>query len=688
MGFNGKITLMKRILFLLALLISLGAASQTIPGYTNIYNRYKWKAGAWDSTLHIPVYNGVPVGTRGSAWQADGAIAMDTTTGYPYVYQNGTWIKLAKFADIAAAYVFSNGITQTGTAVKLGGALTQHTSITGGSTYDFSVSGMGEAGLYSEQTTIQADDAFGQAFVTMTGTNIELFATDIGATKNSQVLIDDDSITIRANLGQINVPLLRNWTGIADTTHKKVMTWDTRNGRWEYSNWFGGGGSGTPGGSTTEIQYNNAGAFDGVSGVTSDGTNMTAGSGNFRATRPQITTSIDDANGNELIKVTATGSAVNEITLANAATGANPSLTASGGDTDVGFDITTKAAGTINLKGNATQAATVRLYEDTDDGTNYTSIKVPALAGNVALTLPSDDGEANDLLASNGSGVLSWGGVQPGRNDLRLTTETGVPVSTSDRTAQSTLYLTFHEGNHISLYNGTKWLDLTISEDIQLALSGLTSGKNYDVFAYNNSGTVALELSAAWTDDNTRADALIRVDGVLVKSGTNTRRYLGTIRTTSTTTTEDSKTKRFVWNNNNRVRRGMVVTEGTDSWSYTTGTWRQANGSSANQVEYVTGDASILVDANVLGLAYINNAVYGGVAIGLSSTTAPSGTYNLMYSGTGDEYATPTGAYNGQPGLGYFYLAWLERGGAGTCTFIGDNGANGGQTGLRAVIEN
>lgn len=34
------------------------------------------------------------------------------------------------------------------------------------------------------------------------------------------------------------------------------------------------GGGGTPGGSTTQIQYNNAGAFGGVSGATSDGTNI------------------------------------------------------------------------------------------------------------------------------------------------------------------------------------------------------------------------------------------------------------------------------------------------------------------------------------------------------------------------------------------------------------------------------
>jgi len=53
---------------------------------------------------------------------------------------------------------------------------------------------------------------------------------------------------------------------------------------------------------------------------------------------------IADANGNEELIFTATPSAVNEITLANAATGNNPTLTASGGDTNVGITLTPKGS--------------------------------------------------------------------------------------------------------------------------------------------------------------------------------------------------------------------------------------------------------------------------------------------------------------------------------------------------------
>jgi len=70
---------------------------------------------------------------------------------------------------------------------------------------------------------------------------------------------------------------------------------------------------------------------------------------NKTLTSPVIGTGINDTNGNELIKVTATSSAVNEVTLANAATTNNPTLSATGGDSNVGIDLTPKGLGAIKL---------------------------------------------------------------------------------------------------------------------------------------------------------------------------------------------------------------------------------------------------------------------------------------------------------------------------------------------------
>jgi hypothetical protein len=67
-------------------------------------------------------------------------------------------------------------------------------------------------------------------------------------------------------------------------------------------------------------------------------------------TNPKMSsgTSINDANGNELIKFpTAVGSAVNEITISNVASGGRPSIKASGNDTNVSLEIGGKGSGVI-----------------------------------------------------------------------------------------------------------------------------------------------------------------------------------------------------------------------------------------------------------------------------------------------------------------------------------------------------
>jgi len=66
--------------------------------------------------------------------------------------------------------------------------------------------------------------------------------------------------------------------------------------------------------------------------------------GRHSLTSPKVTTSINDSNGNEIIKTPATASAVNEITVANAATGNAPVISATGDDDKIPLGLTGKAA--------------------------------------------------------------------------------------------------------------------------------------------------------------------------------------------------------------------------------------------------------------------------------------------------------------------------------------------------------
>jgi hypothetical protein len=69
-------------------------------------------------------------------------------------------------------------------------------------------------------------------------------------------------------------------------------------------------------------------------------------------TSPRVGTSILDTNGNELMILTATGSAVNEITLANGSTG-NPATITASGETNTGIKISGKGTSGVTIS-NAT----------------------------------------------------------------------------------------------------------------------------------------------------------------------------------------------------------------------------------------------------------------------------------------------------------------------------------------------
>lgn len=273
----------------------------------------------------------------------------------------------------------------------------------------------------------------------------------------------------------------------------------------------------------------------------------------------------------------------------------------------------------------------------------------------------------------------------------RLTLTPGVPVTTADVIGAGTIYFTPFRGNHVALYNGSAWVGYTFTER-SLALA-VTSGKNYDVFLYDNAGTLTLELSAPWTNDTTRADAIALQDGVYVKSGAPTRRLVGTIRASGTNTTEDSGGgtttqvggKRFVWNAYNRVKRTLLVIDTTNNWAYGTDTWRQAGGVAGNKVEYVAGLSEDAVEAHTYGIVYaFGNALRAAkVGVGLDSTTAASGLVQGGFNAAGTGLYAPISAhYEGWPGIGYHALNWLERGADGTSTFLGDNGGDGQQSGV------
>jgi hypothetical protein len=262
--------------------------------------------------------------------------------------------------------------------------------------------------------------------------------------------------------------------------------------------------------------------------------------------------------------------------------------------------------------------------------------------------------------------------VNPATCDARLTLTSGVPVTTADVTGASTVYLTPYKGNQVALYTGARWLLHSLTE-IHLDLADLTAGKNYDVFLYDDSGTLTLSLSSAWTNDTTRANALAYQDGVRVLASDHTKRLMGTIRATAATTTEDSLLKRFVRNEQHQVLRlGRVYPSGT--WTYTTQTWRPQNNDANLSVGcLVDADNTITVQSTTVS----NND--GGhprkIGIAVDSTSALHANSSEVQIQVGNPNVTPAFA-RFSLGEGYHVIRTLEWNlAAGTTTWYGGPGS-------------
>lgn len=219
-----------------------------------------------------------------------------------------------------------------------------------------------------------------------------------------------------------------------------------------------------------------------------------------------------------------------------------------------------------------------------------------------------------------------------GMNDFRLTLESGVPVSSTDQTAKTTLYCTpSGRGNRMDVYDAAGVPTTLTSAQILIAIPASVS-QLYSVWAYNNAGVLTLELTP-WTNDTTpgaAAYSISAVTGTWTKTGDLTRRFLGLVRTTTVNgQTEDSVLKRFVWNHYNRVRRPLNQADTVANYNYTTATWRQAHGDVAQQLELVVGVADALLDLTISAIASNTGAnVQLGIGIGEDSTTVPLATVN------------------------------------------------------------
>jgi hypothetical protein len=294
----------------------------------------------------------------------------------------------------------------------------------------------------------------------------------------------------------------------------------------------------------------------------------------------------------------------------------------------------------------------------------------------------------------------------------RLTNSTGVPVPTADVAGAGTVYYAPYLHRQVPIYDGVQFVPTDIGGELSQALSDTTkspaaaaNSSNYDLFVWNDAGTIRCTRGPAWSSNTARGTGagtteLERVKGVLVNkiaitNGPAAQRgtYVGSIRTNGSAQVDlkfgslaalGGTAVIGLWNLYNRVPVAGMVMDNTNSWTYGTATPRPFNGDSGNtnnRVDLIRGLAEDALSALMTSLA-TSGAAAAGVGIGIDSTTVNSGASSPMTVSNTD---IKTSHWRGLPGLGFRQVLALEDvHTTGTVTLFGDNGQgnNRNQSGL------
>jgi hypothetical protein len=288
----------------------------------------------------------------------------------------------------------------------------------------------------------------------------------------------------------------------------------------------------------------------------------------------------------------------------------------------------------------------------------------------------------------------------------RLTLVSQTPVMIADVSGATTIFYTPYVNDLIAIFIGSwtmrKFPELAnITTNSVVGRAGpavVVANSMYDLFVWDDAGTLRLTRGPLWTSDTTRGvgagtTELVRVDGVWLNARTITNgpaaqrgTYVGTVRSDAGAAIDwelggygvagGDPGFLYVWNAYNRVDVAVETADSTNSWTYAVvGVWRSANASNAMRVSWIQGLAEEAVYAEYLGMASegFGSVPYSG--IGFDSTTVKCGFTGIMFiGGAGTGIHQAQGRYK-EVALGFHFFQAIElNNGFGVATFWGDAG--------------
>lgn len=312
--------------------------------------------------------------------------------------------------------------------------------------------------------------------------------------------------------------------------------------------------------------------------------------------------------------------------------------------------------GSVNVSGTSASAADLKLYEDTDNGTNYVAFKAPAaVTSNLTLTLPAADGSANQAIVTDGSGTLSFATIS---------------TSAATPTARGTLYGSDTSGSPYTTavgYNAG-----AVATGVNNSFFGFEAGKVTTTGA-NNVAVGYGALDANTTGQNNVAVGYDALGGTTVSNNSVAVGYqaLTGSNTNGSNIAVGSSALKATTSGTQNVALGGAALEVNTTGSYNSalGLFALYNNTTAQYntaIGYQAGYTSNATSAP----SNISANVFIGANTGYSATSA----INSTIVGGGAGYSINSGSSNTIVGrLAGFYLT------SGTFnTFVGPGDGNGG----------
>jgi len=209
---------------------------------------------------------------------------------------------------------------------------------------------------------------------------------------------------------------------------------------------------------------------------------------------------IADANGNQLIVFQTTGSAVNELEITNNASGSNPILAATGGDTNIGIALTPKGTGEIvigaaNLNYAGTAVTSTGAELNLVDGIT---------AGTVSASLAVIADSNKDI--SGFRNVTLTGEVDAATGDFSGAVDIAGQLTVADGSAGAPAISNTGDANTGLLFSAADTLAFSAGGTAQFTMAdgGIIPVTTNDV----DLGTASLQFKNVFVDGTTFTDAL------------------------------------------------------------------------------------------------------------------------------------------------------------------------------------